>query len=331
MAANVAAVSLALEGGADLADKIDPRLVELTLSEKRGEDADQLDIVLQNHDGLLEIPVPGRTLLLSLGWVSGDSVPTGLVDKGRYTVDEVSEEGPPDIVTIRARSADLTGKYRKRRTKAWKDTTLGALLREIAARHDRTARVETGLAALRIDVIEQEGKSDMAFVRDLGRRYDAIATWKDGLLVFAPIGASASVSGTPLGDVLLERRDGWKWKFSQASREDYDGAEAQWQDTDAGRRRTVKTGGDNRRRLKRVYASEREAARAAESAAARGKRAPYSFTYDLAIADPQIQPDQKVTLQGWSGTIDSMAWLVESVETKLGAGGLSQSIKLESA
>lgn len=331
MTASVASVVLRLEGGSDLSEKIDPRLVELTLSEKREADADELSITLQNADGLLAIPPSGAVLLLRLGWKSGNDVPVGMVDKGRFTVDEVGQEGPPDIVTIRARSADLTGKYRKRQTRSWKDTTLGAILQDIAGRHGGSARVAGELAGQAIRSIEQEGKSDMAFVRDLGRRYDAVATWKGGNLLFLPIGAASTASGAPLASLTLTRRDGWSWRFAQADRENYDGAEAQWHDQDAGQRKTVATSGDNPRKLKRVYASEAEAQQAADAAAKRAARVPYSFEYDLAIADPAIQPDQKVILRGWGETIDGISWLVESVETRHGPAGMAQRIVLESA
>lgn len=331
MAARKAAIALALEGGADLADKVNPRLVSLQLTEKREAEADEFDLMLQNADGLLAMPEPGRVLTLALGWASGDDVPVGLVDKGRFTIDEVGQEGPPDIVRIKGRSADLTGKLRERRTKIWKDTTLGSVLGEIANRHGRFARVEAGLAALPIEVIEQEGKSDMVFVRDLGRRYDAVATWKDGKLVFLPIGASATAGGAPLAGMTLTRQHGWRWTFAQADREAYDGASAQWHDQAGARRRTVKVGGDKRRKLKRIYASEAEARQAAEAARTRSARKPYRFTYELAIADPALQPDMKISLQGWGEKIDGLTWLVESVETRMGANGLHQSIELESS
>jgi len=331
MSARQAAIQLALEGGADLTGKVNPRLATLSLSERREAEADELDIRLQNADGLLAIPEPGAVLTLAMGWASGDDVATGLVDKGRFTVDEVGQEGPPDIVVFKGRSADMTGLLRQRRTKSWKNISLGSILGQIADRHGRFARVESGLANQHVDAIEQEGKSDMAFVRDLGRRYDAIATWKDGKLIFLPIGMSATAGGTPLDSISLTKREGWRWSFRQASREDYDGASAQWQDQNAGRRRTVAVGGENRRKLKRVYASEAEARQAAEAATSRAARAPYRFTYDLAVAEPALQPDMRIQLEGWGEKIDGMAWLVESVTTEFGSGGLRQSIELESA
>ena len=42
-------------------------------------------------------------------------------------------------------------------------------------------------------------------------------------------------------------------------------------------------------------------------------------------------PNAKATLSGWSSTIDGTTWLIEEVSTKLGSGGLTQSLKMESA
>lgn len=351
MTSRRAGISLTLEDGTDLADKVRPRLLSLRISEKREDDADELDLVLHNTDGLLAMPRTGVRLAVALGWEAGADVPLGLVDKGRFTIDEIELSGSPDQLSIRGRSADLTGALRKRETKTWRDTTLGSILGQIAARHNRFARIGGGLADAAIDVIEQEGKSDMAFVKDLGKRYDAVATWKDDYLLFLPIGSGATAAGAPLAGLVLTRRDGASWTFREGQRENYKGAEAQWYDPDSGRRRTVKVDGpatqpDPRtpeneggqpttpepKKLKRVYASEAEARQAAEAAASRAARTPYEFSYDLAIADPAIQPDMKVTLRGWNAVIDGIAWLVKSVDTSFdGSGGLRQRLELESA
>jgi phage protein D len=354
-----AAISLTLEDGTDLADKLRPRLIGLRLSEKREADADEIDLVLHNTDGLLAIPRTGVRLALAMGWESGADVPLGMVDKGRFTVDEIEVTGVPDTVSIRGRSADLTGALRQRTTKSWRDTTLGRILNDIAARHNRTARVGAAFAAQLIDVIEQEGKSDMAFVRDLGKRYDAIATWKDDFLLFLPIGGSNTASGAALAGRVLTRRDGWAWSFREGQRESYKGAEAQWHDSASGRRRTVKVdgpasssaaaGGGNAtppqpgengetrtaptepKKLKRVYATEAEARQAAQAAAGRAARTAYEFSYDVAIADPALQPDTPIRLSGWNPVIDGIAWLVKSVETTFDSNGLRQRLEFESA
>lgn len=330
MGANIAGLQLLLDDGTDLAEKINPRFLDLRLTEKRGGEADELALTLHNHDGRLVAPETGRILTLALGWRAGGPA-TGLVAKGRFKVDEVEESGPPDIITIRARSADLAGDYGKRRTKTWRDTTVGAVLGTIAGRYGVTAKVHPDLAGKPIAVIEQHGKSDMAFVKDLGSRFDAVATWKDRALLFMPIGATTTASGKAVPGLTLTRRQGWTWRFSRADRDEHDGAEAEWHDKDQGKRQKVHTGGTNRKKLKRVYASKAEAEQATKAATAKGKRGGFTFEYDLAEADMQIQPNARVTLSGWNSRIDGTAWLVESVETSLGAGGLQQRLMLESA
>lgn len=328
--ANIAGIRLTLDG-IDLADKINPRFVDLSLSEKRGGEADELSLTLQNADSKLELPEPGKVIALALGWISGADVPIGLVEKGRFTVDEVEPTGPPDQIRITARSADLNGDYRKRRTQVWKDTTLGAVLNEIASRNAVTAQVHPDIAGKAITAIDQHGKSDMVFVKDLGSRYDALATWKDRKIVFLPIGATTTASGKMLAVVTLTKRDGWSWRFTRAQRDDYDGAEATWHDQGTGKKKKVGTGGSKTKRLKRTYSSEADAKQAAEAEASKRKRGSFAFEYDLAIADTRLQPNARVALSGWNAKIDAIQWLVSSIETAMGSAGIKQRISLESA
>lgn len=331
MPANIADVRLTLADGTDLTDKVNPRLLDLTLTEKRGEEADTLEVTIHNHDAAVSPPKKGAILNLSLGWKSGDDVSVGLVGKGRFKVDEVKRGGPPDRISMRARAADFASDYRTRKDGIWKDMTLGSILTEIAGRHGLTPRIHPDLAGKPVAAIEQKAKSDMAFVRDLGRRYDAIAAPKGGALVFMPIGATTTAAGQPLTEVALVKQEGWTWDFSTTARDDYDGAQASYRDTDAGRNRTVKIGSGKRKRLKKVYASEADARAAAQGEASKRKRGTFKFTYDLALGDPQLMPNCRVFLKGWDSEIDGIAWLVDEATHSLdGSGGLKTSIKLES-
>lgn len=108
--------------------RIRKRLISLSLSEKRGEAADQLDIVLSDADGRLALPKTGAVLAVQLGWKQGSDVKIGVVDKGSLKVDEVAHSGPPDVITIRARSVDFTSDLTTSREKSWHGTTLGAIV-----------------------------------------------------------------------------------------------------------------------------------------------------------------------------------------------------------
>ncbi|WP_079227328.1 hypothetical protein [Pseudomonas putida] len=54
--------------GSDIAQLISPRLMSLQLTDIRGLEADQLDLTLSDHDGLLVIPPRGAVVRLWLGW-----------------------------------------------------------------------------------------------------------------------------------------------------------------------------------------------------------------------------------------------------------------------
>lgn len=312
--ANVAGVRLITEGGDDLTDRINPRLLSLQLTESREDKADKLDLTLHNADGQLAPLRKGMILSLALGWLRGDGVTLGLVDKGRFTVDEVEKAGPPDVVTLRARSADLNGAYRKRRTAHHKDTTLGAVVSRIAKANGYRAKVHPSLASKPIAFAEQAGKSDMAFVRDLGKRFDATATVKDRTLIFAPIAGGQTAASTNLPALTLTKRDGNSWRFTATQREEHDGAEAQYHDPKTARRHTVRSGGKkNPHRLRRTYASKQDAQAASDAQHSRQQRATHSFEYTLALGDAALIPERPVVLKGWDSEIDGLHWSIKEV------------------
>lgn len=316
--------------GTDLSDRINPRLTTLQLTESREDQADKLEVTLQNADGALAPLRKGVILQLDLGWLRGADVIPGLVNKGRFTVDEVEKAGPPDVVTIRARSADLGGRFRKRRSTLHKQTTLGAVVARVARANGYRAAVHPSLAGRPIDLIEQAGKSDMAFLRDLGKRFDATATVKDRTVIFAPISSGQTASGAALPPLRLTRQSGWTWRFTEAQREENDGAEAQYHDPASARRRTARAGGRaNPRRLRRTYASQAEAQAAADAQHSRQQRGSYTFDYDLALGDPAIVPTRPVQLQGWDSQIDGIRWTVKEATHSWGPEGLKTRITLE--
>lgn len=331
MTANRAGLRLVLDDGTDLADKINPRFLSLQLTEKRGEESDALELTIHNHDGQIAPPKKGVYIALQLGWESGADVPLGLADKGRFKVDEVEREGPPDIITIRARAADITGVHRKRRDRAWKDTTLGAIITDIAGQDGQSASVHPDLASIEIAAIEQGTKSNKLFIAHLGSRYDAVATWKNKTLIFMPIGSATTSSGAAVPAFTWQKSNGWKWTFRTADHNDHDGAQASYHDQDAAKTMTVKTGGNKPKRLKKTYASKADAQAAAKSAAAAAARSRYAFTYQLAYGDPAIIPNARVKLSGWDSEIDGINWVVIEAVHKLDSSGFATNISMETA
>ncbi|MBN0602767.1 phage late control D family protein, partial [Pseudomonas aeruginosa] len=84
-------------------------------------------------DGQIVLPRRGAVITLALGWKGQPLFP-----KGSFTVDEIEHAGAPDRLTIRARSADFRETLNTRREKSWHQTTVGDVVKEIAARHNLT-------------------------------------------------------------------------------------------------------------------------------------------------------------------------------------------------
>jgi phage protein D len=316
--------------GVSLTSTIAPRLISLRLSERRGEEADELEIVVHDHDGLFAPPPQGSILRVSLGWLQGTGVTPGLVDKGGFIVDELSWEGPPDRVSIRARSADFKNSFRTRINQVWKDTTLGAIVAAIAGRHGLVPRCHAELADQSVTAAEQGNKSDMQFLRDLARRYDATSTVKAGALIFVPIGATTTATGAALPTGQISRSDCSRYSWKRCARDKgQDGAEAQYHDTKAGKRETVSTGGTNKKRLKRVYASKADADAASKAEHQRLQRASASLDLDLSLGNPLLIPGMHVTVSDFKPHVDAAKWLIASADHQMDGRGLSTRLQLE--
>ncbi|MGV7205920.1 phage late control D family protein [Xanthomonas citri] len=312
--------------GVDLTERIAPRLLDLTLTECRGGEADQLDLRIHDHDGKMALPKRGVRLSVAMGWKA-----TGLVDKGTFVVDEVEYSGAPDIITVRARSADLTADMRTRRERSWHNTTLGAVLNALAGEHGLTPRVAQTLARTKLPHLDQANESDMNLLTRLGQRFDAVATVKAGTLVFAPIGARTTATGKPLPTVMLARCDGDQHRYSVADRDAYTGVRAYWVDKGKARRLSVLVGtDDNAKRLRESYADEATARQHAYAELERIKRGAAKFDYTLAIGRADLYPNRSVTISGFKPEISAQGWLIAKATHSIAYDGFRTTVQLES-
>ncbi len=322
----VAAFRLTVEG-ADIANLISPRLMSLALTDNRGVEADQLSITLSDHDGLLTIPPKGAVLRLWLGWSD-----TGLVDKGTYTVDETEHSGPPDVLSIRARSADLRAGLKTKRERSWSNTTLGEILGEIANGNKLTANIAAALASAPILQLDQANESDANLLSRLGEEFDAVTSVKAGCLLCLPAGGGKTASGLALPHITLTRADGDQHRYLQADRDAYDGVRAYFYDVNSAKKQEAIAGaGDNLKDLRHTYSDRQSALRAARAEFNRLQRGSATLSYTLALGRPELIPELTYTLQGVKPEIDDIIWYGGNVQHSLSAdSGYTVSLELES-
>lgn len=321
----------------DITQRIQPRLMQLTLTDNRGMEADQLDLTLDDSDGRLDIPTRGASIHLSLGWSD-----TGLIDKGSYTVDEVEHSGTPDQLTIRARSADLREGITTKKERSWHKTTAGAIVRTIAAENELLPSVSPDLEAQPVAHLDQTSESDANLLTRLAEMFDAVSTVKAGRLLFYKIGRGMTVSGKELGRVSITRKDGDRHRFSVADRDACTAVTASYYDTKAGKKAEVTIrrekgedgekldhSGENTKTLRHTYANKANAMRAATAALDKAARGVSTFSLTLARGRPDLFPELPASVSGWKPAIDGTDWLLAKVTHRLSPSGLVTELELE--
>lgn len=315
-----------LVNGQDITGAIEQRLISIELTDNRGMEADQLDINLSDHDGLLAIPPRGATVRLWLGWSD-----TGLVDKGSFTVDETEHSGAPDTLSIRARSADLRGGLKIKRERSWNSTALGTVIGAIAAAHGLAPVISPLLAAIELVHLDQANESDANLLTRLGQEYDAISAVKAGRLLFMPAGKSTTASGAALPHVMLTRADGDQHRFLQADRDSYTGVKAYYYEINSAEKKEAIAGaGDNLKELRHSYTDQASALQAARAEWKRLKRGTATLSYSLAKGRPELTPDQTYSLFGVKAEIDAIIWLGGNLRHSFTPDSFTTSLDLES-
>ncbi|PHV10908.1 phage late control D family protein [Chitinimonas sp. BJB300] len=322
----------------DITTSFAKRLESLTLTDNRGFEADQLDIVLLDRDGKLDLPSRGAKLSLALGWLGAP-----LVEKGQYVVDEVEHSGAPDKLTLRARSADLRAGLSTKKERSWHRQTVGSIVRKIAREASLKPAIAPTLDSQAVAHIDQTAESDINLLSRLATLHGAIATVKAGRLLFIKAGAGQTASGAAIAQVHITRQHGDGHRFAIADRETYTAVRAYFQDTKGAKKGEVlidKAGPvkankktrpsiESTKTLRHTYASKANAQRAAKAEWDRLQRGVATFSLTLAKGRPELFPEQPAAVSGWKPAIDGLPWIIGKATHKLDSSGFTTDLELE--
>ncbi len=358
------------EGGQrDISQLISDRLINLTLTDSRGFEADQLDLTLDDSDGLLDLPPRAAILSLGFGWKS-----ESIVYKGEYTVDEVEHSGSPDIVTIRARSADMRCSLLEHKERSFHKKTIKQIVEQIASENKLTPMVSKSFANQKIEHIDQSGESSINLLSRMAKEYDAIATVKNGNLLFIEAGQGKTASGQNLPEIYITRNQGDQHRYSIAECENYKAVKAYYHDTNTGKRgevyfdenskiekyrkrnKTYKTktgkirGGklskktstrivqtkpaitdsDNIKTIRHTYKTKGAAKNAVIREFKKLGRGTAIFSLSLAQGNPELMPELPVKVVGFKKEIDVNKWIIRQVTHNISAdSGYTTGIECE--
>lgn len=334
----------------DVTSELDKRLINLTLTDNRGFVADDLTLTLDDADGQIVMPRLGAVLHLELGWKG-----QALCPKGSFVVDAVTLQGSPDTLSITARSADFSSVLSQKHEHTWHETTLGAVVKDIAGKIGLKPALSDELKDKPIDHIDQTNESDGSFLVRLASRYGAIAAIKDGHLLFMPQGEGRTASGKLLPIVALTRRAGDGHVFDIKGGTRWTGVSAHWLDTrEPEKKKSQPTKGKqpaisptapeaseetnpllvgesaNPLVLNRTYANRGDALQAAKAQWERIRRGVSSFTLLLAEGRAELYTEMMIKVSGFKAPIDDETWIISKLTHNVTADkGFATSMELE--
>lgn len=323
--------------GIDLTAQIERRLISLSMTDKRGSEADELTLTLADDDAALPLPTKGNEIRLWLAMPdTGD-----MIDKGTFVIDDAEHSGTPDQMMIRAKSADFRSSLKVKRSNSYHQHSLGEIAQTVAKRHDLVLAIDNTVAAMMIDHIDQYRESDINLLTRLCDDHDLMCTIKAGRLIIKPVGSGQSPSGAALGQVTITRASGDRHRYTRTDRtSDYDETTTSYHDDKSGKTKhvSIKDGkpkpldalpNDKAHVLTKPAKSKAEAVSQAKASANKKARQVANFELMLAVARPDIIADSPATVRGFRPYIDEHDWTVVEVSHDLSGSGYQSRVQCE--
>lgn len=298
----------------DITQLLRDRLISIRTTDKPGIEADMCEIHIDDRDDKVALPKRGATLEISLGYKEDDK----LSFIGKYQVDEIEISGPPQVMVIRGKPANLATSLKKQKRWSWENTTLAAIVGDIARRNklQPLCRVETPIPRA-----DQINESDMHFITRLAKQHGVTATVKDGKLIVARRGEGKTGSGKPLPEITLTRDDLASYTLTFPDRALFKEVQANWLDGRTGTLQNVVLSTPNtptgvaapRYTERHTYPNEQAATAAAKAKADFLNRQTMTGRAELMKGRADVGAEKWVTLTGIKSDADG-TYLIESVE-----------------
>ena len=303
---------------------VPPLSIEIT--DKLGSDSDALRITLPGRDASGEFvrqPRHGIEITAALGF---EGQP--LQDFGTFVVSAVALQGPPDVATITATTPELLGSIKAPRSRSWDDITLPDLLASIVQPYGLIPLLSESLRAIRIEHIDQDAESDLAFLTRVARRNNGVFSIKNHRAMIIKVGDGRRPSGAAVmqHDVQVDDGSVLTWDANFLDRPNYSKVVARWTDFAGGEVRSVSVGdGEPVYEMRHPYTSEAEALLAAQAELDAFTREVADLSLSLP-GRPEIRAGNLVNCV--TGRLFGGIWYVAEAQHSYAAGGLTTRLNL---
>lgn len=184
---------------ADITALISDRFLSLTVTDVVDGKSDSMRLRLDNRDDKLQFPDTGAKLKIFMG------LEGSLMDKGTFSIDEVTEGLEDGIIEVTGRAADMKGSIKATKDRTWEGPlTLGDLLKTIAGEHGYNSQIHPALAAIALGHLNQKAESDMNLLTRLCNAHGGVMKVGGGCLMAVPKEAAESAAGQPLAETVID-------------------------------------------------------------------------------------------------------------------------------
>lgn len=263
----------------DITMDITPFVESVSYTDNEHGQSDELEIVVDNSDGRWTkswYPTKGDVLSAKIGHEGGK-----LLDCGSFEIEEPQDSGPPDVLTIKAVSTNITKALRTLNTIAYENTTLEKIARDIAKRNglELVGKVKD----IPIKRKTQKNTTDIRFLKNLAEEYGQVFKIVDNKLVFYDLAdLKKAESALSISKNMMQTRS-----FRDKADEVYSGAEVIYHDPKTKKqvKYSYKTEGADTAdvlKINRRYENKQQAEETAKAALERtnGRKIEGSFTIE---------------------------------------------------
>lgn len=216
-----------LKDSKDITAQLQDRLVEVKTTQTETSEVGQVEFIFDDRDWALALPQIEDQITFLMGYKE-----TGLTSFGDFDIDEVHLFGPPRSIKVIAHAVSQSSTLRLRTIKSYSDTTVGAVINDIASQAGITANIDPSIAAIKLPTFNQNNQSGFHIIDQLARTYGGSAIYLNRRVTIVKRGQATTMSGGDAGQIYLTPEDFGEWDIWIQARAAYSGVQAAWFDKD---------------------------------------------------------------------------------------------------
>ncbi|KAF1075914.1 contractile injection system protein, VgrG/Pvc8 family [Halodesulfovibrio sp. MK-HDV] len=307
--------------GKDITKLLQEHSAQITITDAAGYESDKLSIQL--NDPGIAMPATGAELTVHLGEKDR------LWFMGKYIVDEVALNFPPDSMAISANSAPFDkstsgfSPLQSQKKRSFSAGTINTLVCTIANEHGLEPLVSPRLAKAVLPHINQIDESDMHLLTRIAKEHDAISKANGGKLLFVERGKGKNPRGEDMPVLTLTKQQVTSGSAKLSLRGTFKKVVATYRDT--GNSDEVEITAGNAEpvfRLKGMYSSKQAAFMAAHKRLDLYKRGTWTLSLSLPL-NPDLVAESKVILKQFRTGINGEWIITKATHTMSNSGGVT--------